>query len=141
MNEAEVVEVIEHRLETAEEKFFAELWYKGFELALGRANDALSRAINLGTAMAGGSLVLLKEDICYGWWRVIAASLFLTGLAVAVYGSSPLLSAAPMNSEVTRAAYSRATVHKAWYAKQALRLIVLGLLAAVIGAAIRQATR
>lgn len=139
MSEVEVVEIVDHHLTTDEEKYFTELWLKGFELSLARANDALSRAITLGTALAGGSLVLLKEDICYGWWKIAAAALFLVALAVAIYGSTPMLSAAPLDHSITQRAYTGATIRKAWYAKQSMRLLILGLLVAIVGAAARQA--
>jgi hypothetical protein len=127
------------RLADADECFFLDAWNKSFEGTVARLTDSLNRLVTLGTAMAGGALVLLKEDVCYGWFRVVAAGLFFLALGCAVYGSVPVrvrmsFSPASVRQQLARAA----VVKKRWVWASSL-LLLAGLLAALAGAAVRTA--
>jgi hypothetical protein len=89
--------------------------------------------------MAGGALVLLKEDICYGWWRVIAAGLFFLALGVAVAGAVPMSVTMAFDPRSVREEFGRTAVVKRQWVVASSSLLAAGLLAAIVGAALRQA--
>ena len=105
-------EIIEHRLVDPDEEYFLDLFLKSYERAVNRTNDALNRLVTLGTAMTGGALVLLKEDVCYGWWRVTAASLFFLALGTAIYGSVPAAIEMQFSGESVKTAFQKAAANK-----------------------------
>lgn len=120
---------------TADDCFFLDAWNRSFEGSVARANEALNRVLTLSTAMTGGSLVLLKEDICYGWWKVAAAALFFAALAVAVLGSVPVAVAVEFDPTSVRAKLSHAAAVKRRWLWAASACLVAGSLAAVVGVA------
>jgi len=121
------------------EEYLIDLNHRSVELSLARVSDSLARCITLGTALAGGSLVLLKEDSCYGWWKVASASLCLMGLIVAIIGASPHTIRTDARAMATLDVYLTAIAHKQWYATRSMWFLVAGLAAAIIGAIIRKA--
>jgi hypothetical protein len=127
------------RLADADECFFLDAWNKSFEGIVARLTDSLNRLITLGTAMAGGALVLLKEDVCYGWFRVAAAGLFFLALACAVYGAVPVRVRMSFSPESVRQQLARAAAIKKRWVWASSTLLLAGLLAALIGAIIRTA--
>ena len=128
-----------NKVPTAADEYIYNLGLRTIEMSFQRAVDGLTRCITLGTALSGGSLVLLKEDICYGWWKVIASSFFLAGLALALYGSTPFPKAMPMHIPTIANTYSEVAIAKQRLANISMWLLVAGLAAAIIGSILRRA--
>lgn len=124
---------------TAEEKFYYEARYRQVELSLTRMNDSLNRLVTLGTAMCGGALVLLKEDICPVWWRVATAALFFLALATGVLGSVPVAVSGSDDPAAVRDGMVYAASVKKRYVWAASGLLMAGLLTAIVGAVVRAA--
>ena len=59
--------VVKGRACTAEEEFFLKMDEDAIRQVVPRLNDALARMLTLTTALAGGTLALLKDDVCTGW--------------------------------------------------------------------------
>lgn len=124
-------------LTSPDDCYFLDAWNRSFEASVARMNDALSRLVTLSTAMAGGAILLLKEDVCYGWWRVIAAGFFFLALASATVGAIPITSSVRFDPKSVRAKFAdSAQVKKRWVVLSSC-LLLAGLLAALIGATIR----
>jgi hypothetical protein len=81
--------VVETRLPTPRETLYLGMADDSIKQAVPRLNESLSRLITLGTAMAGGALVFLKNDACTQWGRLVAMVSFFFALASAIYGSIP----------------------------------------------------
>lgn len=137
INPAEYDVVVEAA--TVDDCFFLDLWNRSFEGSVARMNDALNRLVTLSTAMAGGSLVLLKEDICYGLFRVVAAALFFMALAVSVVGAVPVAVRVEFDPRSVRTQLARSAAVKRRWVWGATACLLAGLLVVVIGVFVRAA--
>lgn len=126
-------EVLQGRALTPYEDFFLDLGLKGYEASIVRMNESLNRLLTLSTAMAGGSIALLRQDICFGWWRIIAVSMFFLALAVSAFGSIPTKNDNMPTPLSIRDEYVRAARVKSGWIWMATILLVLGLLSATVG--------
>lgn len=137
----QVVDGVEYHVEgracTAEEEFFLKLDEEGIRQLVPRLNDALTRMLTLTTALAGGTLALLKDDVCTGWGRVAAALCFFAALLAAAYGTIPYQRAYRRDPAEVVAALDAARRHKRRLLFAALGASAAGLLVAIAGAAVR----
>jgi len=120
-------------LASPDDCFFLDVWNKSCETSVLRMNEALARLVTLSTAMAGGSIALLKEDVCYGWWRIVAACLFFLALASAAVGAVPFSSSVRFNPNAVRMKYIIAARVKKRWVNLSLTWLVCGILAAIVG--------
>lgn len=105
-----------------------------------RMNDAMNRVLTLSTAMVGGTIALLKDDVCAGWWKVAAASCFLIALLVAAIGSIPRTISLPQPRAGDVLDEVKATGrYKAKFLTAALLFLSLGSVSAVVGVAVKVA--
>lgn len=123
---------------TPDEAYLFELVRKLPETSLARANEALARVLTLCTALAGGSVVLLKEDVCYGWWKVAAAAGFFAALMTAIRGTIPVTGTMGRTPEAIKAAYLDSAKTKWRHIRAAAGLLLAGLFCAVAGVFARQ---
>lgn len=130
-------DIVTGRPATAEEDAIVAIALEGVKQATSRLSESLSRLVTLSTAMTGGALAALKDDVCTGWGRVGAAAFFFLALAAAVAGSLPRLSRAEWDLD-SMAAEVRTVIHrKEWIARICCLLLALGSLVALIGSAVR----
>jgi hypothetical protein len=129
---------LESHVTTPTEKLYLALADEAIRQTIPRLNDALSRLVTLGTAMAGGSLVFLRDDVCTVWGRVLAAACFFLALATAIYGSIP------RNPNVDRyevpaiqGGFTRAVAVKKRWVWLASGLLLAGIFVAIVGASWR----
>lgn len=122
---------------TADDCFFLDVWNRSFEGTVTRLNDALNRLMTLSTAMVGGSLVLLKEDICYGWFRVLVTFLFFLALTFAVVGSVPVAVGMDFDPESVRRKLSHSAAVKRKWVWSVSACIIAGAFIAVLGVVAR----
>jgi hypothetical protein len=114
--------------------FFGDLARRQIELSLNRVNDALNRLITLATALSGGALVGLKDDVCTGWGRVLAATLFFIALSLAVCGSVPLEDRIGQGPDAVRRSITEAASKKKRWVRLSTGFLISGLAMAVVGA-------
>lgn len=125
------------RLATAEETFYVTLQDDEIRASVPRLNEAISKMLTLATALAGGSLVFLKEDVCVPWARVAAAALFFVALGVAAFGLIPARGWYSQDIDRIREQRQGAVNHKRFLLKVVCGVIAGGLFVAILGAAIK----
>lgn len=126
---------VESRACTAEEEYFLKLDEESVRQAIPRLNDALARLLTLATALAGGTLGLLKDDVCSGWGRVGAALCFFLAVLVAAYGVVPFQRTRLSTPEEIADALDAARLHKRRLMLVTLAALMAGLFVALLGTA------
>lgn len=128
---------VEVRLATPEEEFYLALADEAYKQSVPRLNEAIARLITLGSALAGGALVFLKDEVCTPWCRVGAAFAFFGALAAAAWGSLPVTASVKYRvADIKRGVEEAADTKESW-ARAATGLILVGLFVAIIGAVAR----
>jgi|GEM_PF-6998898 len=122
---------------TPEEKFYLDLADDAVKQSIPRLNDAINRLITLGSAMAGGSLVFLKDDVCAPWCRFLAAFGFFLALAYAVYASIPSPAQVTCDAPSIKKVFEDVADEKNRRVTISTCLLVAGLAFAILGAFIR----
>lgn len=122
---------------TADEEFYVRLDEDTIRQSVPRLNDALARLLTLTTALAGGTLALLKDDVCTGWGRVLAAACFFASLVAAAVGTVPFQRGGLDGPADFAAAWDAARRHKRRFLAVSLGAVAAGLLAALAGATAR----
>jgi hypothetical protein len=126
-------------LASPEDVFYLTIADDAIKQGIPRLNDTLGRLLTLSTALSGGAVALLKEDVCYGWWRVIAAAFFFLALACSAVGVIPVLSRVPHVPVEIKDELERVHGIKTRWVYAATGLISAGLFAAIIGAVVKMA--
>lgn len=132
-------DVVEGVPTTPEHELLLALADDGVKLAVPRLNDALARLVTLSTAMAGGAVGFLKDDVCTTWGRVAAAAFFFLALVAAVGGSIPYVGGRDRDLETLAAEFDQVTRWKRVALWLTSALLGLGSLSVVLGAAARAA--
>jgi hypothetical protein len=124
-------------LASPEDVFYLTIADDAIKQGIPRLNDTLGRLLTLSTALSGGAIALLKEDVCYGWWRVVAAVLFFLALACSTIGIIPFSSRVAHIPVEIKDEIERIRRIKSIWVCGAASLIASGLLAAIIGSIAR----
>jgi hypothetical protein len=130
-------EIVTGRPATAEEEMTVAVADEAAKQAVPRLNEALNRLVTLSTAMTGGALAALKNDICTGWGRVGSATFFFLALAAAVVGSLPHVSRIEWEIRALVADVESAIWRKKWGSWICCVFLAAGALVAVLGAGVR----
>jgi hypothetical protein len=125
-------------LASPEDVFYLTIADDTIKQGIPRLNDTLGRLLTLSTALSGGAVALLKEDLCYGWWRVIAAVMFFLALGCSSIGVIPFSSRVPHIPVAIKDEIERIRRIKSRWVCSAASLIAAGLLAAILGAIVRK---
>lgn len=132
--------LISQRDLTPDESLWLDVRADAIKQTPARVADALNRLVVLATALSGGAVAGLKNDVCDPWGRVAAAALFLGALLAAVVGSVPRDAVLPtFPAADIRTAVRRVVAFKEACARVALVLIAAGMVAAVVGTAVAAA--
>lgn len=138
MEHAETGEpVIEGWAVCKEDQLHFEIADEAVKLGPQRLTDALTRMMTLSTAMVGGSLGLLKDDVCQPVCRVIGAGLFFGALFFAAYGAIPFGSRCERELGALKAEFERVLSWKRRWLHVSCGCLLAGSLAIVIGAALK----
>lgn len=120
-----------------------ELWFAVRDDAIRngvtRLNDATARLLTLATALAGGSIIWLK-DVCPDWSRLGAAFLFIAALGVAVVGTVPFAASGPATPDAIADRVERAGRWKGRILWSSCLLILGGFMVAFLGAVTKAVT-
>jgi hypothetical protein len=125
--------VVESRLTTQEEQFFLDSWCRGLESSLARVNEALGKMVTLATAMAGGSVLFLKDDACTGWGRFTATILFVVAVVIGAYGSIPRSRPVEYQPEAVKASLIESAAFKRKWLLASFWILIAGFAFAVVG--------
>lgn len=127
-----------------DEKLWFDVRREAVRQSVPRLNEAIGRLLTLATALAGGVLAFLKDDVCPAWYRVAAGGCFFVALAVAAWGAMPTPGSASfgptVGPDLIRSNQAKAMEAKVWFVRASLTAIVCGLLVALVGTAVRAAS-
>jgi hypothetical protein len=133
-------QVIESRDLTPDEKLWLDMRDEAIKQTPSKVSETITRLITLTTALAGGAIGVLKDDVCTGWGRVLAATFFFAALVAAVIGAHPRTAPLPMFPvDDIKVAIRKALGFKERCAQVAVVLLIVGILFAILGATARVA--
>lgn len=126
---------------TDDERMWFDLRRDAAKQSVPRLNDALARLLTLTTALAGGVLAFLKDEVCPAWWRVASAACLFVALVAAAWGSVPTsgsIAFGPAVGPNAIAAHQAGVMRrKGRFIRIALGATAAGLLVALVGTIVR----
>ena len=98
-------------------------------------NDVSRQLVTLSTALAGGSIAILRDaDMCFPWLRFVAIAIFLLALATSLLGMLPRAGEITRRApNVIRRGLETALISKRRLCRIAAGLIVGGLVVVLVG--------
>ena len=138
MTESKPLRILSEREPTPDENLWLDMRAEAVKATPGRVSDALARLLTLSTAMAGGAIGVMKDDVSVPWGRAGAAAMFFAALVAAAVGSLPRTAVLPaFPAADIRAAVHRAVGFKDRCATVSVIFLSLGVLAAIVGVVAR----
>lgn len=134
MSEPKPLRILSERELTPDERLWLDVRAESVKATPARVSDALGRLLTLATAMAGGAIGVMKDDVSTGWGRAAATAMFFVAVVAAAVGSLPRTAVMPtFPAADIRDAVRRAVGFKERCAAVAVVFLTLGVLAAVAG--------
>lgn len=126
-------ESIQCGVPTREQELTQAIADEGLKQSIPRLNDAIGKMLTLATAMAGGSLAFLKDDICPPWGRMAAGFFFILSTAAAAFASIPYSSQSSPALEDLDAQFKSACAWKRNCLRVCYGLLLIGFFFAFAG--------
>lgn len=137
MEAAKEYVILSERDLTPDENLWLDIRIDAIKQTPSRVSDSLVRLVTLATALAGGSIGVLKDDVSTPWGRIAAASLFFAALLAAAIGSLPRSASIPQFPvDAVRDAIQGALRFKGRCAIASLVLLAGGMACAILGVAL-----
>jgi hypothetical protein len=134
--------IVSERDLTPDENLWLDIRADGIKQTPARVSESLVRLVTLATALAGGAIGVLKDDVSTSWGRFGAAAFFFAALLAAAIGSLPRSAALPdFPVEAVRGSIQGALRFKERCAKWSLSLLAAGMLFALLGIGVYSATK
>lgn len=134
MAEDEDYKIVSERDLTPDENLWLDIRAEGIKQTPGRVADSLVRLVTLATALAGGAVGVLKDDVSTEWGRFGAATFFFAALLAAAIGSLPRAATVPdFPIEAVRDAIRKPLLFKERCAQASLALLACGMVFALLG--------
>ena len=133
MTDFDDTEIIEGVYPTAEDAVTFLIADDAKKQAVPRLNDAIGKMVTLSTALAGGTLLFLKDDVCTTWGRLFAGLFFVLALCSSAFGSIPYTARGPHDRDSLNLEFESVCRWKRQAIWTCYGFIILGFFLALVG--------